>query len=398
MTEDLGWSRADFTWAQTVGVGLMGVCGFFAGTMLDKLGPRKLMLAGAVFASVSVMAQSQVHELWHYLLLRGLGVTMGSLLIGNLVVNVTVSKWFVRNRGWAIALATTGISLGGILLPPLLARLITIYGWRSSWVVLGIVVFMLIAPSALVMRRRPEDYGLLPDGDTPAEITSEQSSTKPSAATEQQWQRSEAVRTRSFWLLILAFGIASAGSGAGLLHWNAFFQDSGFSPEIAASAHSSALIGAFAVKIFWGWVMQRFHARHCAAVGFLFTAGSTAGLVLALDSHNLGLAYLGILAWGFGFGGQTPLQEVIWASYYGREFLGSIRGVAMPFLVLAQAGGPQFAAFLQDITGSYTPAFLIFAGGWVFAVILVLLAMPPRRQPAPIESQPALASQPPPLQ
>jgi MFS family permease len=123
MTDDLGWSRTDFTWAQTVGVALMGFGGFFVGGMLDKHGPRRLMLTGALFASFSVAAQSQVNELWQYFLLRGVGVTIGSLLIGNLVVNVTVSKWFVRNRGWAIAFATTGISLGGIFLPPILARL-----------------------------------------------------------------------------------------------------------------------------------------------------------------------------------------------------------------------------------------------------------------------------------
>jgi MFS family permease len=394
MTDDLGWSRTDFTWAQTMGVALMGFGGFFVGGMLDKQGPRRLMLAGALFASVSVAAQSQVHELWQYFLLRGVGVTLGSLLIGNLVVNVTVSKWFVRNRGWAIAFATTGISIGGIFLPPILARLIEIYGWRTSWVVLGVAVLLMLLPTALVMRRRPEDYGLLPDGDSSDGTigAAKASPNRPNATSEEQWTRSEAIRTRSFWLLILAFGMASAGTGAGLLHWNAFFQDSGFSPEIAATAHSSAMIGALTVKLFWGAVMQRFHARHCAAVGFIFTAVSTVGLVAALNAENLALAYVGIMAWGLGFGGQTPLQEVIWASYYGREHLGSIRGVAMPFLVIATAGGPQFAARLQDATGSYTMAFLIFAGGWAVAVFLVLFARPPRHYVASTEPQPVLVS------
>src|SRR3954471_8632414 len=165
MTHDLGWSRADFTWGQTIGTFIMSGAGFVVGSYLDAKGPRLFMLGGAAFLCASVVAMSQVDSLWQYLILRGIGMTLGTIMIGNLVVNTTVSKWFVRKRAWAIAMSTTGLSLAGFFAPRVTAALVEAYGWRTCWVILGIGLLFLVVPSALLMRRRPEDYGMIPDGD-----------------------------------------------------------------------------------------------------------------------------------------------------------------------------------------------------------------------------------------
>src|SRR5207253_9115492 len=121
---------------------------------------------GGGLAGCALVATSRVETLWQFYLLRGVGQTLGNALLGNLVVNTTVAKWFVVRRGMAISMASIGISLGGVLMAPLVALVIEAGGWRQAWVFLGLLTWVLILPSALLMRRQPEDVGLTPDGLT----------------------------------------------------------------------------------------------------------------------------------------------------------------------------------------------------------------------------------------
>jgi MFS family permease len=379
MTTDLGWSRADFTWGQTIGTFIMSAAGFVVGSMLDARGPRLFMLIGGCCMAASVLAMSQVTELWQYLLLRGIGMTVGSIMIGNLVVNTTVSKWFVRRRAWAIAAATTGLSLGGFVAPLVTTALVESFGWRTSWVILAFALLVLVVPSALVMRRRPEDHGLLPDGDeagepppaAPGQVT---------AATEVQWTRAEAMQSRSFWLLVVAFCLASFGTGAFSLHMLSYLQDSGYTPGEAAARFSTVYLFTAMSRPLWGSVMQRFPARYCAALGFLTTAACTGGIILSLDAGNSTLLYAFMIGWGTGFGGYVPLQELIWANYFGRQYIGKVRSVAVPILGLASAIGPQLAARIYDSAGSYSYAFLLFATFSAAGALCILMARPPVRR------------------
>jgi len=288
MTMDLGWSRTEFTWGQTLGTLIMSGAGFFVGNLLDPMGPRSFMLVGAVCLSASVLAMSQVETLWQYLVLRGIGITLGSLMIGNLVVNTTVSKWFVRRRAWAIAAATTGLSLSGALTPRITAALLDAYGWRTSWAILAFALLLLVVPSALVMRRRPEDYGLLPDGDD-VEAPVPAGGARVTAATEVQWTRAEAVHTRAFWLLVLSFCLASFGTGAFSLHTVSYLQDKGYSAGEAAARFSTVYLFTAMSRPIWGSVMQRFAPRYCASLGFLTTASCTVGMIFFLGNGNSGV-------------------------------------------------------------------------------------------------------------
>ena len=155
MTQDLGWSRADFTWGQTIGTFFTSAAGFIVGSYVDAKGPRLFMFWGGIVLSISVVTMSQVDQLWQYLVLRGAGMTIGSIMIGNLVVNTTVSKWFVRRRAWAITLATIGLSSAGFVAPIMTSALVDAYGWRTSWMMLGIGLLFLVIPAAFLMRTPP---------------------------------------------------------------------------------------------------------------------------------------------------------------------------------------------------------------------------------------------------
>jgi MFS transporter, OFA family, oxalate/formate antiporter len=379
MTQDLGWSRESFSAVQTVSTVVMGSIGLVIGGLVDRRGPRPLMLVGGIIAGSALIATSRVETLWQFYLLRGVAQTLGNALLGNLVVNVTVAKWFVVRRGMAIALASIGISLGGVLMAPLVALVIDAGGWRQAWVFLGLLTWVLVLPSAWLIRRQPEDLGLVPDGLTTAQA--ERAAARrhgASAAAEVQWTRREAVRTTTIWLVILAYGIANIGLGAMLLHMVPFLTDHDVRTGQAALLFSVQSWAALLSKPLWGVLMDRYHARYLSAVGFLIQAAAIGGLLAVAPLHRTDLLVAVLLGYGFGIGGTVPLQETVWASYFGRTHLGSIRAVAVPFSILFGAGGPLLAGFLYDRSGSYRSAFGLFAICSVLGSVLVLLARPPR--------------------
>lgn len=379
MTQDLGWSRESFSAVQTVSTVVMGSIGLLVGGLVDRRGPRPLMLIGGVIAGSALIGTSRVQTLWQFYVLRGVAQTVGNALLGNLVVNVTVAKWFVERRGMAIALASIGISLGGVLMAPLVAIVIAAAGWRQAWVFLGFLTWLLVLPSACLMRRQPEDFGLVPDGTDgtrPRRATSRKRGA--SAASEVQWTRRAAIRTTTIWLVIFAYGIANIGLGAMLLHMVSFLSDHQVSAGHAALLFSVQSWAALLSKPLWGALMDRFHARILSAVGFLVQAIAIAALLAVAPLHVPWLLVVVLLGYGFGIGGTVPLQETVWASYFGRKHLGSIRAVAVPFSIIFSAGGPLLAGVLYDRSGSYLSAFLLFAVCSLIGCVLVLLARPPR--------------------
>jgi MFS family permease len=193
-----------------------------------------------------------------------------------------------------------------------------------------------------------------------------------------QWTRRDAVRTVTIWLVIFAYGIANIGLGAMLLHMVPFLTDHGMSTGQAALLFSVQSWAALLSKPLWGALMDRFHARFLSALGFIISAVCIAALLRAAPLQNFWLLAGVLVMYGFGIGGTVPLQETVWASYFGRRHLGSIRSVAVPFSIIFSAGGPLLAGVLYDRSGSYVSAFSLFAACSVLGCMLVLLARPPR--------------------
>jgi len=167
MSEDLGWSRTMATFAMTMRSFVSAFSGPIVGPLLDRRGPRVIMVVGATIAGIGIMAQGWVTEIWQFYLVYGVLGSLGMMAMGGLVTSTTVSKWFVRKRGRATAIVMAGLPMGGAVLVPVTQFVISNYGWRGAWVVLGLLVWVLVVPlAALFMRRTPEDMGLRPDGDS----------------------------------------------------------------------------------------------------------------------------------------------------------------------------------------------------------------------------------------
>ena len=245
-----------------------------------------------------------------------------------------------------------------------------------------LIVVATLPPTILFMRRSPEDMGLLPDGDSPKEYRlSAQTTTRPPSpvAGEYQWSLREALRTRSVWFMILAFNLSSMAVSAVIYHQVAYFTDIGFSVQAASLVLSLNLTCSLVSKIFWGLLSERVEVRLCLIATFL---GRAAGLLVLLLGTAPERVYIFAVLYGLLGGAYGTLIPIAWANYYGRSFLGTIRGALTPFSVFSSLAGPLYAAWAYDTLGSYESAFWVFAATLAFAAVAMFFATPPRQSPS----------------
>ena len=391
ITEELGVTRGAFSLIRTFEIGIAALIVPLLGPMIDRHGGRWILIIGVLMEGAGLLLSSLVQSFWQFALVRCSLVIAGEALLGSLVINVTIAQWFVKKRGRAMAIANLGTGVAKLGIPLLAASLFVLIGWRGTWAVFGMVApLLVVAPALIFIRRRPEDFGLLPDGETgfqratgsqaaaPGSITSQ----RLEPAVEMSWTRSEVLRQPTFWLLVMTFGIAGVGIAGLNLHLFSFVTDIGYSPLIAASFMSTIALTQLASTLVWGALADKFDIRKVSCVQFLIQG---MGLVIALLSDQIHLVYLGFFLYGTGLAGSFVLREVIWASFFGRTSLGTVRGLSLFFSHLFAASGAPFFGFLHDRMGSYNLSFTIFSCALFTSAFLILLAKPPRKM-APARS------------
>ena len=378
VVDDLGWSVRDFTIATSGANALSGFAGVFVGPLVDRHGARPLMLAGAVALAGALMLSSQVTELWQFVGLQAFGVGMGLALVGPLTLNVTLSKWFVLRRGWAIALASTGISFASMTVPLLMTRIVDSWGWRDGYMLLGVAVLGLSVPVALLMRRQPEDHGLLPDGQRePGAGGSEADAETIRLDRLNSYTREEAVRTRALWLLTFSFAFFMAAASAVLIHGIPFATEAGFARNEAAVAVAASGAGNLLAKFVWGYTLARYHVRSLLGTCFALLSTGIVTMLVADAVNQLPLMLLAFFVWGLGFGGGVPLGEFIWAKYFGRVHIGAVRSVGMPVGIVLGASGPLAASLIFDATDAYLFAWVGILGLYALGAFAVLVSREP---------------------
>ena len=376
MEDELGWSRTTIFAALSIRALVGGMLAPFVGPLLDsRRGPRRLALSGAVLLGLSLMALRYIDSVWQFYLLYGLLGALAMLTSGQNLAQVLVPKWFVRRRGRALAFATMGTPLSGILFIIPLQWVVATVGWRDAWFVLGIFAFVVLVPAALLIRTRPEDVGLLPDGDTLTQAKAPAPHRQANIAVQRSLTRREALHSRSFWLILLAIGIVGMGVQGFQPNWLPYFQDIGFSASTGVAAIAVYGLFAASARLIWGTLAERFPTRNLMVVQTALTAAVIVFLLTVVHSPVMLFAY--VVIQGLTLGGQFILQPLMVANYFGREHLGAVRGMMHPFITLTGAVGPVFVAGLFDATGSYRVAFIAVIGTWVLASLVYLLAVPP---------------------
>jgi MFS family permease len=374
MTEDLGWSRTATSGAITLGTFAGGLLSPAAGYLTDRHRPRILAPAGALLVVSAYFLLSNVNALWQFYVAYIIGRGFASAVLGGTVPMTLAANWFRRYRGRAMGLVSMALPLGGSVLTIVGQLIIESHGWRTAFTVFGVALLVLyFVPALLIIRRRPEDLGLLPDGAAapnggaePAIIAS---------GPEASWTLRQAVRTRALWLLIAGLWLGILGNGAISFHLVAYYSDQGISATVAATAISAYGFSGALANGLWGFLVERFSERLLAVI-----AMSTSALLLLflLTVSSPAQAFIFALAFGLAARGESSLIMMMVAQYYGRASYGTINGFITPFQMLGLGLGPLVASVFYDVTGSYESAFFVFAAFFGLSALSLGLA----RQPA----------------
>ena len=383
LTEDLGVSRGMFSLLRTGEIIIGGAVAPLIGPLVDRYSGRWLIVIGALAAGAGFLLLSQVEEFWQFLLLRLGLVTIGGALMCSMVVTVTISRWFVRKRGRAIAIASLGQGVAKVGIPLLAASLFVWLGWRQTWAIFGILTLALVVGPALIFMRSPEEMDLEPDGapmsyrnGVPGAEAKPLTSERPGIVADRMWSRAEVLRTQPFWLITITFGVVNVGIVGLNLHVFSYISDIGYPAMVAATVMSIIAFSQLSSTFFWGLLAERGDIRKTTMLMFLI---QSSGLSLAITTADIFPIYAGFFLYGIGLGGGQVLQEVIWANYFGRLSLGRVRGLGMLVTNFFAAGGAPFFGFLFDLTRSYLLSFALFTLALIVSAFLILLVRPPQK-------------------
>ena len=362
---EFGWTRADTVLGYSLSICISGFLGIFAGWLTDRLGPRIVMIVFGSFLGICYLLLSQVSAVWQFQLYYA---SMASIGASALLVPImaTIARWFVKRRGLMTGITQTGASVGGLIFAPLAGWLILTYGWRSAYIIIGIITLAVIIISGLFLRRDPRDIGQLPDGASGimAPEAKKQGLSLQAAGLSLQ----EAIRTSQFWMIVglyFSFGFLRSTF---LAHIAAHVQDLGFSLAHGSNILAAIMAASIVGRIGMGRVADIIGNRSAFMISY---TGTAVILIWGLVTEDLWGLYLFALVFGFGWGAQAVLRFAVASEAFGLVSLGLFMGV----FVLAEAGaatlGSYFAGYNFDIVGSYDPAFWM---GIALAIIGITLA------------------------
>ena len=382
MSDELGWSRGTIysvTLFRTLLVGALIVV--LARLMDRRRWPPIVMTVSSVVLGLSVMALSLVNAYWQYFLFSVVLGSVGFAGAGGQLYQALVPKWFVRLRGKAIAFGSAGTAIGAFVYPTLADITIDAYGWRTAWVVIGVISLALLTPISLLIRRSPEDLGLLPDGDSAEQAEARRAdAAQRGVAEEHSFRPSEVLRYRTTWFIVLATMLAAPTMIGLTSNWAVHFQSIGFTRSEAATVVSTYGAASLVSRVLWGYFLDRHHVRGVAVVHAGLTA-CTILFLLLVDTFAVAIAYGAVQ--GLVLGGYLAIQPLIWSNFFGRAHLGAIRGAFAPFQTAVAAAAPFVIAASADAFDSYRPAFFALLVFWLLALGFMYGARPlPRPEQA----------------
>ena len=361
MGDELGIGRASFGWAMSARSASGALTGPLIGKLLDLYGARGILSVATLISAGCMVALAYIKDPWHLVAVFAVMGLVGMSGPGALATSVPPTKWFVRNRGKALAYSSAGISLGAVVFVPLTQVFIEKYTWHGSWIILAAIGVAIIVPLSLVfIRREPEDVGLLPDGDSRPE---NHSTGENLENMEMSWPTRQALKTLSMWTLTAAFSILSLGILTLALHRIPAFMDRGLDPGLVAIATAFDAVCAGAGSFLAGMLVRRISAKLIGTSAFLMLALAS---VMSIYAYDFWLMFWSMALFGLGIGTNMFNQNYIWADYFGRENVGTIRGIVTPINLAIGGIGAPAAGYVVDITGSYDPA-------WWTGVVLMLL-------------------------
>jgi len=344
---DMGWSRGQISAAITVAAVAMGLGAPFIGRLIDRTGARLVMATGAGITGICTLLLSQAQSLpYFYAMFVVSGIGMGAATL--IPVSLVISNWFTAMRGKALGVAMTGTGLGAMVMVPVTSWIVVHWGWRTSYLIMGCIILLMVPMNLLFIRTRPSDMGLLPDGGLAA-------AEEPASAVG--LGVAEAVRTQAFWMIgamMMLAGLVAMGVG---VHLMPYLTDIGHA-ESRASLIIAVISGMTVIgKIGMGSITDRWGVRPAVALAFGLIL---AGILLLMGSRGLSVAFTFAIVYGFGIGAPLVVNPALTAERLGLKHFGAVFGILTLFNTAGAALGAVLTGFIYDAVTSYIPALLLF--------------------------------------
>jgi MFS family permease len=372
----LGWGRGQVMAGFTVFYAMVGVASPIAGRFVDRYGARPVIPVGALVMSLGFVLVSRMSHL--YLFYLGyIIIGSGAAAMGPVPCSAVISNWFKRKRGTALGLMSAGIGAGG-LMAPFIGYVLSHYGWRTAYLSLAVLLVAITVPMSLgLIRTRPSEMGLFPDGDSaPADNAD---ATRRVTEEREGYTLAQAIRTPAFWLIGVSFCFTTFGSMGALQASVPFLEDIGYPTTTAATALGGIGVGSAVGKILFGRLCDLMRSNRAFAIGIALLL---AGVAILLNVHArspLGVIWTYSLILGLGAGAWLPSLSMLASNYYGLLHYGAVFGALNLCLSLGTASGPLFAGMMYDATDTYRGAFLTFGVLLAVALPAILLAKQPHK-------------------
>ncbi len=379
LIDEFGWDRGFVAGAFSFGFLVSAIVSPTVGRIMDRHGPRLVIECGVLAVACGLLLAPAIHSPWHFYATLGVLVGAGANLMSFTAHSLFLPNWFVRRRGLAISIAFSGVGVGAIVLLPWMQSIIIRDGWRAACWAMGLIVLLVLGPLNLLVRHRPQDLGLLPDGRVRVESNIDpriRSNIVDHAWASIEWTLSRAVRTGRFWWIVLGYFCALFAWYAVQVHQTKYLIEVGFTPLVAAWALGIVSGIAIPGQIGLGALSDRIGREWVWSIG-CFGFAVCYGALMALEhAPTTALLYLMVAAQGLLGYALTSVMGPIVAEIFEGPHYGHIFGTLTVALIGGGALGPWAMGAIHDATGSYRLAFVLAIALCVVSAVAIWIAAP----------------------
>jgi sugar phosphate permease len=377
LEDSQGWGRGEVMAGFTFFYLLLGFTSPVVGRFVDRYGARPVIPIGAVTMGLAFLLLSHASELWMFYLgyvIAGIGAAG----MGPVPCSAVISNWFRRRRGMTLGLMAAGIGAGGVVMAPFVSFMLARFDWRTAYLSMAILIVAVVVPLSLrLIRTRPAEMGLNPDGDRAPAVRLEETAKKNVEVAGLTLR--QAARTSAFWLIAVAFSFSNFANMSVFQASSSYLADAGFSIATAATSLGLVGFGSATGKILFGWLCDRMPANRVCAIGIALQLAGTILLISVHEGSSTLLVWGYALLLGFGVGAWLPTLSMLSSINFGLLFYGTVFGSLNLMNSTGTATGPLFSGLAFDMTGSYMGAFVACAVLMVIAIPAALMARKPSR-------------------
>lgn len=378
LLEDFQWSRGESAGVQSMALITYTAIAPLVGGLIDRFGPRRVIGPSILVLTIGLILCSLVNTLIQFYLLYGVIIGAGVTCIGIVPYTAILGHWFEKKRGLASGIAVSGMGLGIFMLVPLSQHFIALWGWRFTFVILGVLVLIVLLPlNVALLRHKPQELGLLPDGLDMVQFSNGKNIKEDcKGCPENDWTLQRALRTGNFWALVAFSFLAAIGIYIIIVHHVKFLVDTGIDKMTAAFIF--ALIGVISscFRIFWGWLSDHIGREKTYTMGVICICVGIGSLLLLGAMDEKWLVYVFFIFFGVGWGASAPVFMAAAADLFKGSIFGLIFGILEGCMGIGGALGSWIGGYLFDVTQSYQWAFVLAIAVFLLSGLFIWIAAP----------------------